>query len=383
MITEEKFMKRFLTLLFTGLMVFCLAACGGGNNELKESDLKFIFGDSIFDNKENASFQFTNNSNYKIFRLELMMRLKEDAVVPDNLKKIYDEITEAGIDVFIRVYFNQYWDSHLEYPDDEMWAKKIIQPVKPGETSGKTMIHRNNIQYVPDSSELDNFEFEKLTVRYYIDDGAYEKTLIYNYQTKKHTYGDPKLVGVKRPIDRELEVEETSSSEYSSQSGFFDGVSNAIEDSKDEAQGDIDKFNNILDGNSSTISKAKLEQFIKGYEKAEFARYNSPASENGLGDSRICFYCTLDKIEFFEANETTSILGYVTDEGGNEWLIQLHFVPASSKNAFDSYVGKELILRGVYIGFSLVKEMPVAVLEEMIVVDTGKSVAGMQKLLDE
>lgn len=135
--------------------------------------------------------------------------------------------------------------------------------------------------------------------------------------------------------------------------------------------------------NTSSNKVDVPNDFITGYEKAEFDKYNSPASENGLGDSRIYFYCTLDKTEILEADGTTSILGYVTDDAGNKWLIQLHFVPAVSKTSFDSYVGKELVLRGVYSGFSGTKEMPVVVLDEMIVLDTGENVIGMQKLLDE
>ena len=138
--------------------------------------------------------------------------------------------------------------------------------------------------------------------------------------------------------------------------------------------------------NTNSFSPNKIDipdSFTADYEKAEFAKYNSPASENGLGDSRIYFYCTLNKTEILEADGTTSILGYVTDEFGNEWLVQFHFVPAVSKTAFDSYVGKELVLRGVYSGFSGTKEMPVVVLDEMIVLDTGENIVGMQKLLDE
>ena len=162
-----------------------------------------------------------------------------------------------------------------------------------------------------------------------------------------------------------------------------DDSDNSVQSGLDSAKENIDEFNNIMNGSSSTISKETLEQFINGYDNAVFDDYNSPASENGLGDSRIYIYCTLDKTEILEADGTTSILGYVTDETDNEWLIQLHFVPAVSKTAFDTYVGKELILRGVYSGFSGTKKMPVVVLDEMIVFATGENVVGMQKLLDE
>lgn len=154
--------------------------------------------------------------------------------------------------------------------------------------------------------------------------------------------------------------------------------SNKSNDSSDDDDSTGQSSNNDI-SNQLNIP----DDFFEGYEKAEFSKYNSPASENGLGDNRIYFYCTLDKTEILEADGTTSILGYVTDDSGNEWLIQLHFVPAVSKTAFNSYVGKELVLRGVYSGFSGTKEMPVVVLDEMIVLDTGENVMGMQKLLDE
>ena len=154
--------------------------------------------------------------------------------------------------------------------------------------------------------------------------------------------------------------------------------SNKSNDSSDDGDSAGQSSNNDI-SNQLNIP----DDFFEGYEKAEFSKYNSPASENGLGDNRIYFYCTLDKTEILEADGTTSILGYVTDDSGNEWLIQLHFVPAVSKTAFNSYVGKELVLRGVYSGFSGTKEMPVVVLDEMIVLDTGENVMGMQKLLDE
>lgn len=124
------------------------------------------------------------------------------------------------------------------------------------------------------------------------------------------------------------------------------------------------------------------KDFTLGYEKAEFDKYNSPASENGLGDSKIYFYCTLDETEILEADNTTSILGYVTDDSGNMWLVHLHVVPIVSETAFDSYIGKGLVLRGVYGGFSEVKQMPVVTLDEMIVLDTGEDIMGLQRLLD-
>lgn len=184
-------------------------------------------------------------------------------------------------------------------------------------------------------------------------------------------------ITLERPSDRlPNEEEHPSTADAPSQDGFVDDSDNTTEDIQSESEENIEDT-------SPAVSKETLERFINGYETVEFNKYNSPASENGLEDSRIYFYCTLDRIEILEANDTTSILGYVTDDTDNEWLIQLHFVPAVSKTAFDSYVGEELVLRGVYSGFSGTKEMPVVVLDEMIVLSTGENVMGMQKLLDE
>ena len=130
-------------------------------------------------------------------------------------------------------------------------------------------------------------------------------------------------------------------------------------------------------------SENELEKFVLGYEKAEFFRFNSLASENGLKDTKIYLDCTLDKIELLAADGTTSILGYVTDDSANIWLVQMHAVPIVSETYYDRIVGKKIILRGVYNGYSQKKEMPVIILDELLVKETNEKMFGMQKLLEE
>lgn len=166
----------------------------------------------------------------------------------------------------------------------------------------------------------------------------------------------------------DVEARNTGNNEIQSKAGELENISG--------------KVDSIKNGNNPAISKDTLTQFITGYEKAEFDRYNSFASENGLGNSKIYIYCTLDRTEIFESDGITAILGYATDDSNNEWMIEMHFIPAVSKTAFDGYVGKELALRGVYTGFSDVRQMPVIVLDELLVLDTGENAAGMQKLLN-
>lgn len=154
----------------------------------------------------------------------------------------------------------------------------------------------------------------------------------------------------------------------------------------------IDKAEGIIneepkDNKNKSTDDAMTEEdvlaFVKGYEKAEFEKYNSNASENGLGGTKIYFNGEITKTEILNADGTTSILGYVKDDSNNNWLVQLHFVPAVSETQYDGIVGKDIVLRGVYSGFSGTKKLPVVVLDELLVKETGEKMLGMQKLLDE
>ena len=133
---------------------------------------------------------------------------------------------------------------------------------------------------------------------------------------------------------------------------------------------------------SKDSDDSAFSAFIYGYEKAEFEKYNSFASENGLGDTRVYLHCTLVETEVLSADGTKTLLGYITDDSENTWLVMIHVIPIVSESSFDRYIGKPLIMRGVYSGYSGLKEMPVLVLDELLVKKTGEIAYGMQKLLD-
>lgn len=136
-------------------------------------------------------------------------------------------------------------------------------------------------------------------------------------------------------------------------------------------------------GNEDDHSSIDIDEFVSGYEKAVFSKYNSLASINGLEGTRIYIECTLESTEVLEAQDTKSILAYIKDDGGNRWLVQMHFIPAVSANHYDSIIGKPIVLKGVYSGYSQTREIPVVVLDELLVKETGITMTGMQKLLDE
>lgn len=123
--------------------------------------------------------------------------------------------------------------------------------------------------------------------------------------------------------------------------------------------------------------------FITGYEEAEFSKFNSPASENGLGGCLIYIVGTLEKTEVLEADDTLTILGYVTDTDDNVWLVKMHVIPIVTENHYDAAVGKTVVCTVVYDGYSGTKEMPATTLNELMILDDGTVFNGMQKLLDE
>lgn len=141
--------------------------------------------------------------------------------------------------------------------------------------------------------------------------------------------------------------------------------------------------NSINSSKKETQESSKLDNFTKGYEKAKFEKFNSFASENGLGGTKIYINCVIDETEILEADSTKSILGHITDEDGNKWLVNLHFIPAVSETYFDKYIGKNIVLKAVYDGFSGTRKMPYIILEEFLVNETGEIVYGVQKVVSE
>ena len=149
---------------------------------------------------------------------------------------------------------------------------------------------------------------------------------------------------------------------------------------------DWDNDSNTVILNSSsdkpTISNKDYADFVKGYEKAVFSKFNSPASENGLGGTKIYFECRLDSIEFIDNWDTFSIIGTVTDTGGNKWGIIMHATPFVTGDYFDPLIGKSILLRAEYGGYSSVKKMPSASLDALIDLETGDIVPGILRYGD-
>ena len=129
----------------------------------------------------------------------------------------------------------------------------------------------------------------------------------------------------------------------------------------------------------SSLSSNSLiipDDFIAGYEKAEFTKYNSSASENGLGGRLIYIVGTLDKTEVLTTDGTQSVLGYITDEDGKTWLVMTNIDPIVTEGHFSTAIGKTVVCTVQYEDYSENFQMPSATLNELLILEDGTIISG-------
>lgn len=131
------------------------------------------------------------------------------------------------------------------------------------------------------------------------------------------------------------------------------------------------------------VSTFDVQNFTKGFELADFSKYNSPASENGLGDTPVYINCAITKVEIMDIGNdvTKAIVGYATDDGNNQWFILLNGTILDDESTFKNIIGQPLILCGIYQGYSEVKSMPHINLSKLYVKNTGNVITGIEALL--
>lgn len=98
---------------------------------------------------------------------------------------------------------------------------------------------------------------------------------------------------------------------------------------------------------------------INGFTKAEYGKYNSLASENGLGGTKI--YVDGEITELI--TNPTGIMALVLKQADEEeWLIQVGLDPLCDRSKAEALVGKEIRVFGIYPGLSLEYEKPLIML---------------------
>ena len=116
----------------------------------------------------------------------------------------------------------------------------------------------------------------------------------------------------------------------------------------------------------AACSKALQEAprtFTEGYQAADFAKFNSPAGENGLRDTLIWFEGTVGEVTEADMGDAgTSWHAMVTDSDGNTWLVIMDvdgFYPeGGGKQKYDALVGHTVCFAGAYLGYSASEGAP-------------------------
>ncbi|MCM1547856.1 MAG: hypothetical protein NC034_05830 [Ruminococcus sp.] len=134
----------------------------------------------VDDGRRDVMFSFTNNSDYTITYYSLRLRPKSG-----TKKEDFDKFKDFDVN------YPDDWDVDFvfldaEYGDDDAYADGESEEfVKPGETSEKEEVHRNNIMYVRDIEIYNMMEPDILTIQY-IDKDDKEHKLNYDYKNKKY-----------------------------------------------------------------------------------------------------------------------------------------------------------------------------------------------------
>ena len=96
------------------------------------------------------------------------------------------------------------------------------------------------------------------------------------------------------------------------------------------------------------------DKFTDGYEEAVYEKFNSLASENGLGGTKIWIKGHANTIDYIEG---TSYYTKVSDDQ-KPWLVILGNDEIQSSTDFKNIPYEKVLICGIYEGFSSNKQMP-------------------------
>ena len=129
-------------------------------------------------------------------------------------------------------------------------------------------------------------------------------------------------------------------------------------------------------GEKETI-KTVPAGFYRNYEQADFDRYNSHASENGLGGTYIWVEGSFSEINTIESEGLHIMHATFTDTEDNKWLLLLDIEEMTSRYSFEKLFNHTILITGQYDGFSDVYSMPVVYLISLYDRNTGNIVSSV------
>ncbi len=124
------------------------------------------------------------------------------------------------------------------------------------------------------------------------------------------------------------------------------------------------------------------DDFLYGYIKADYETFNSPASENGLEDTRIYVVGTIGEIWSIDTEDAgKQYICSITTEEGEEWVCILNSESFVDENYYDTAKGHKSFFTGIYQGYSDTEEKPAFVLVSLFDTVTGDTKNGLGSLL--
>lgn len=115
--------------------------------------------------------------------------------------------------------------------------------------------------------------------------------------------------------------------------------------------------------------------FAGDYAFGLFEAYNTPAEENGLGDTMIWFNATYDAVSTIDMPDVKpgmqAFVALAKDEGGNTWVLQLDWNEYEPIDKFVAMQGHQLCIAGMYLGYSEVYQAPAVLVEKVFDRMTG------------
>ena len=122
----------------------------------------------------------------------------------------------------------------------------------------------------------------------------------------------------------------------------------------------FDRIINSLSYHDSENATAQVSVIEDEYEVAEYDKFNSLASENGLGGTKVQVNGQISEVIFDETN----IIGLVLKQADErEWIISIGIEPIVCLEKVQSFIGKPMTVYGVYPGLSLEFKKPMILLD--------------------
>ncbi len=124
-----------------------------------------------------------------------------------------------------------------------------------------------------------------------------------------------------------------------------------------------------IEAADALLAKAEKGEPLTPFHPVEYADYNSPAEENGLGDDKVLLYGTIRDYRI-TGSKNDYIMGfYLEQEDGNTWLVSCAAksggmligddYTGKGTTVFDNLQGKSVEVYGTYLGFSEDFKVPV------------------------